>query len=185
MVCLMPQYSTVHWQGSSWATCEEASRRCFWEVRADSFNWSSSVDDLYRYRRGINPNKTVSIAEYEKWMKEALKEENGYVLVETSKEEAKIIEGMLGMSAGTLGDSTVKFVKGSESCKNCGRNYSFLDVVHTGLWVHEKQFMNDVLMGKYGPILNHPPPQGHRCFECDKPTRVKSAGYFCFFYGCG
>jgi hypothetical protein len=153
-------------------------------VRADSFDLSLNVDDLCRYR-GINPKKMVSMAEFEKQMKEAFKEEDGYVLVITPKEDAEIIERMFGASEGTLPDTTMKFVEGSENCRNCGRHYSFLDVVHTALGIHDKMFMNDVLMGKYGPILNHPPPQVHRCYGCDRPAITKPWGYGGGGYGCG
>lgn len=137
-----------------------------------------------RYQ-AVDPEKTVSREEYENRMGPVFKEEDGFVTVDTPKEETKVIEGLLGMSPGMLSESQVKFKKGSESCKDCGRDYSFLDVVHTGFGIHNKEFMKDVLMGKYGCIVNHPPPQVHRCYQCNTPSPAKSVGYGSLFYGCG
>ena len=67
---------------------------------------------------------TVSEEELECIMKATVNEDEG-ITVPTPKEEAAMIEGLLGMSAGELGSSMVQFVKGHESCDNCGRHFSF------------------------------------------------------------
>ena len=137
-----------------------------------------------RYR-GVNPDKVVSKEEFENKMKETFKEEDGYITVITPSTDTAIIEGLLDMSPGTLGEGRVKFAIGAESCMKCGRHYSFLDTVHTAFAIHDKQFMKDVLIGNYGYILTHPPPQVHRCYACNTPAprRVGSYGLCC--YGCG
>jgi hypothetical protein len=146
---------------------------------------NKKVQDVLESYQGVDPEKTVSGAEYENRMASVFKEEDGYVTVETPKQETEIMEGLLGMLPGKLSDSRVKYKKGFESCRDCGRHYSFLDVVHTGFGIHNKQFMKDVLMGKYGYIVNHPPPQVHRCYQCNTPAPAKSVGYGSIVYGCG
>jgi hypothetical protein len=142
------------------------------------------VRDVLDKYQGVDPEKVVSRAEYETRMASAFKAEDGQVTVETPKVETEVIEGLLGMSPGMLSDSWMKFTKGSEICRDCGRHYSFLDVVHTGFGIHDKQFMKDVLMGKYGCIVNHPPPQAPRCYQCNKPSPAKPGTYGSWWYGC-
>ena len=140
---------------------------------------------FYRYP-GASPNAmAISKEELDSISKAALKEEEGHISVRTSKEETEIIEVLLGMSPGELGDTMVKFVKGYENCGSCGRLYSFLDIINTGLGVHSKQFLHDVLSGRYGCLMNYTPPQVHRCYTCDKPSPAKSLCYHGPTYGCG
>ena len=117
-------------------------------------------------------------------MKAQVNEDEG-ITVPTPKEEAAMIEGLLGMSAGELGSSMVQFVKGHESCDNCGRHFSFLDIITTGLEVHSKDFLHNVLSGKYGYLMNYTPPQVHRCYGCNKPSGAKSLCYGAPTYACG
>jgi hypothetical protein len=65
----------------------------------------------------------VTRTEFENHMVSVFKEEGGYVTVETSKEDTELMEGLLGMSPGMVSNSQVKFMKGSESCRDCGHHY--------------------------------------------------------------
>lgn len=145
----------------------------------------SQISTFCRYL-GLNPaKKTVSKEEHKSWMKATFTEDEGYLSVQTPKEEAEMIEELLGMSPGELGDSMVKLVKGCENCKDCGRLYTFLDIIYTGLGVHDKQFLNDVLSGRHGCTMNYTSPQVHRCYECNMASPTGSICYATLFYGCG
>src|ERR1700760_664167 len=111
---------------------------------------------LRRRHGGINPRKIVSKEEFEAAVAD-IKEEKGFVLCETPEEDSKVIGQLLDFPQGTFPPSIMKFVEGSENCVDCGRHYSLLDLANTGLTIHGKQFLRDVILGKYGYVLNSHP----------------------------
>lgn len=102
-----------------------------------------------------------------------LQEEEGSVIVETPESDQRIMEELLEAPRGAFGKSFVKLDKDSASCANCGRHYSYLEVVNEGLRLHSKQFLKDVMIGRYGPIFNphaYVQGEGPRCCTCDTPA---------------
>ena len=86
-------------------------------------------------------------------------------MVETSDEDMRKIEELLGAEAGFFSTSYVIKTK-HEYCSNCQRRNNFLDVVATGLRIHEPKFLLDVFTGKYGHIVNNAPHQRCLCYDC-------------------
>lgn len=91
--------------------------------------------------------------------------EQGMVTVETPAEEMRMIEELL---EAPLGFFSVPYVVRTrlESCPNCSRRNTFLDVVKTALAVHTAEFLRDVFAGKHGHIVNSAPSQRCECFDC-------------------
>ncbi|KAF8146568.1 hypothetical protein K438DRAFT_1780769 [Mycena galopus ATCC 62051] len=103
--------------------------------------------------------------------------------LETPAEETKILAGLLGVSADTVGPTAVGFPKGSETCANCSRTFTFLDVAETGLKVaHSKEFMVGVMTGKHGYLVNTG-SQPFNCHNCGTKTG-KGGLYCCITYTC-
>jgi hypothetical protein len=106
------------------------------------------------------------------------------IKVETPQEDVRIVEELLDIPRGTLSPLFVSLREGSESCTNCGRRFSLLDQVSTGLTVHGKQFIKDIITGTYGYVLNSNPPQMHNCYGCGVRGNIAFRGYNCAGYGC-
>ncbi|KAJ7469174.1 hypothetical protein FB451DRAFT_1560165 [Mycena latifolia] len=109
----------------------------------------------------IDPTKVVSKAEFEAKVAAAYQ---NTARVETPAEDLQILANLLGVSPGTLAGNGAGFGKGGEACGHCGRVFSVLDIVETGLQVHGKEFLVDVITGKYGYIAN----KGAKPFNCHK-----------------
>ncbi|KAJ6465824.1 hypothetical protein C8R45DRAFT_1079798 [Mycena sanguinolenta] len=105
--------------------------------------------------------------------------------IETSAEETKILAGLLGVSADTVGPTAVGFPKGDETCTNCARAFTFLDVAETGLKVaHSKEFMVGAITGKHGYLVNTG-SQPFSCHKCGTENRRGGYCYVCPGYECG
>ncbi|KIJ22926.1 hypothetical protein M422DRAFT_57022 [Sphaerobolus stellatus SS14] len=124
----------------------------------------------------------ISKEEFEALSKKHLQDDEGGVLIKTSEDETKILEQLLEIPEGTLGESYIKLLKGSENCVNCGRQYSSLDVANTGVNVHGKQFLKDVLTGKHGYILNGGTSNLHNCYNCGQPADKGPTLYWFLVY---
>jgi len=135
-------------------------------------------------KKEVDPKKIVSKEEFEKLEAKLLKEGEGEVLVSTPPEDVKTIEQMLDLPEGFENTYSMKFDQGTETCKNCGRHFNFLDLVKTGFGTHDKEFMKDVILGKYGHILNPNKPMLHNCYDCGTPAIAASSSYHCKNYGC-
>jgi len=134
---------------------------------------------------GIDPNKSVTKEQLAQRVGEIIKEEKGFVVVKTSDEDLKTIAELLDIPQGLDKEGHyVKFIEGAESCSSCGRHYSFLDLVHSGFGAHNKEFMRDVLLAKYGNVINPNKPNLHKCYNCDKPAAEIMAAYCCCFCYC-
>lgn len=134
--------------------------------------------------QGVNPKNLATGEQLARWVEKNGKEEKGFVISETSEEDKKIICQLLDIPQGLDGGHFVKFVEGAESCAKCHRRFSFLDLVHPGFSAHKGQFMKDVLLGKYGPVINPNKPNLHKCYECDEPAVHAAAYYWCQIYSC-
>jgi len=131
--------------------------------------------------QGVHPKKQGQLLE---WVKKNGKEEKGFVISETPEEDMRIICQMLEIPQGLDGGHFIKFVEGTESCSKCHRRYSFLDLVYSSSNAHKLQFMKDVLLGKYGFVINPNKPNLHKCYECGKPADQAAQNYWCPIYGC-
>jgi len=87
------------------------------------------------------------------------------VRVVTPPEDVQIVANLLGVSTETLGEPGLGFPKGKETCGQCGRAFTFLDIVETGLLVHSKEFLVDVITGKLGYFVNSE-AQSFNCHNC-------------------
>ncbi|KAJ7469137.1 hypothetical protein FB451DRAFT_1368734 [Mycena latifolia] len=95
----------------------------------------------------IDPTKVVSKAEFDAKVAAAYQ---NTPRVETPAEDVQILANLLGLSPETLAGSGAGFRKGGEACGHCGRAFSILDIVETGLQAHSKEFLVNVITGKYG-----------------------------------
>ncbi|KAJ6457909.1 hypothetical protein C8R45DRAFT_1183968 [Mycena sanguinolenta] len=106
-----------------------------------------------------------------------------YNVIETPASETKILADLLGLTPEALGTTIVWFPDGEDiTCASCARALTFLDVAETGLKVHTKEFMTDILTGKRGYVLNNK-PQAVNCHGCGAAVRQKT-GYSCRKYHC-
>ncbi|KAF7362707.1 hypothetical protein MVEN_00620000 [Mycena venus] len=117
----------------------------------------------------IDTTKVVSKDQFDAAVAAAFQKTSGRI--ETPAEDIQILAKLLGVSPGTLGGTAVGFPKGEEACRHCGRAFSFLDVAETGLRAHSKEFLVDVMTGKYGYIVN-PASQPFNCHKCGKKCPV-------------
>jgi len=134
--------------------------------------------------KGVDPKKVVSKRKFKKLEAKLLKVEEGEVLVTTPSEDVKIIEQLLDLPEGFDNTFSMKFAQGTETCKNCGRHFNFLDLVKTGFGTHDKEFMKDVILGKHGYVLNPNKPMLHNCYNCGTISEAASHSYKCKHYGC-
>ncbi|KAJ7469192.1 hypothetical protein FB451DRAFT_1177182 [Mycena latifolia] len=123
--------------------------------------FTSLVSFLTRNSDSIDPTKVVSKAEFDAKVAAAYQ---NTPRIETPAEDIQILANLLGVSPGTLAGSGAGFRKGGEACGHCGRAFSVLDIVETGLEAHSKEFVVDVITGKYGYIAN----TGAKPFNCHK-----------------
>lgn len=114
----------------------------------------------------------------------AYAEQEGYVFYKAPAEDLRMMEKLLDLSPAALGgEHLVKLSKGSERCLQCGRHFSFLEVINAEISYHGTQLLRDVLMGKYGYINNRRPPQMFNCYQCGKAADKPTPFYWCPIYG--
>jgi len=133
-----------------------------------------------RRNRSMISSMIVSKEEFEK-IEASSEEKEGIITVETPDEDARIIERLLGIPKGTLIPTFVDVAEEGRCCANCDRPYSFLDQVSTGLAVHNRQFLKDIVLGTYGYVYNPNPPQKHNCYNCGVPGIIS---FYSYFYNC-
>lgn len=123
----------------------------------------------------IDPSKIVTKDEFDAKLAAAYQD---VARIETPAEDVQILANLLGLSPGTLDKSGAGFKKGGEACGHCGRAFSVLDIAATGLQAHSKQFLVDVVTGKYGYVVN--PVAQHAqfaCYKCGKKPIVGGHKY--------
>ncbi|KAJ7021543.1 hypothetical protein C8F04DRAFT_1195306 [Mycena alexandri] len=123
----------------------------------------------------VPATKVVSKEEFEAKVAEY---QNAAGRVVTPADEVLTLETLVGVPAGTLGESAAIFTEEGKVCSNCGRAFTFLDIAETGLNVHSKEFLRDVLTGKHGHILNSG-SQTINCHNCG--TKGAASGLFAYF----
>ncbi|KAJ7745831.1 hypothetical protein DFH07DRAFT_977180 [Mycena maculata] len=128
----------------------------------------------------INPNKIVSKDEFDAKVAAAYQNK---ARVETPPEDVQSLANLLSVSPETLSGTGAGFNKGGEACGHCGRAFSLLDIAATGLQVHGNQFLVDVVMGKYGYIVNTA-PQPFNCYKCGTKPPFPEPDYDIVFYVC-
>eukprot|EP00050_Salpingoeca_kvevrii_P008185 m.301328 g.301328 ORF g.301328 m.301328 type:complete len:187 (+) comp14718_c0_seq1:699-1259(+) len=100
----------------------------------------------------------------------------GLTIVETPADEMAQIEQLLKVAPGFF--STPYLVATSiPNCPNCNRRNSFLDVVATGLKVHDASFLLKVFTGEFGYIMNSAPHQHCSCFQCGHKLPATATKY--------
>ncbi|KAJ7277333.1 hypothetical protein C8J57DRAFT_1223082 [Mycena rebaudengoi] len=115
-------------------------------IRAEtSSSWLQTNSNMTTAR------KAVSKAEFD--AKLAVVFDNTTGCVETPADDVQIMANLLGVQPGILGGTRLQFPNGGEACGHCGRAFSFLDIVETGLQAHSKEFLVDVMTGKHGYIF--------------------------------
>ncbi|KAJ7485352.1 hypothetical protein FB451DRAFT_1168626 [Mycena latifolia] len=119
---------------------------------------------------------TTKVVTKEQFDAKAAELQNTAGRVETPAEDAQVLANLLGMSPGTLGETAAAFPKGGEACGHCGRAFSFLDIAESGIKVHSKEFLVDVLSGKHGYIVNSGTQLAFNCHNCGTKSGGKE-GY--------
>jgi len=118
----------------------------------------------------IDPSKIVTKDEFDAKVAAAYQH---VARIETPADDIQILANLFGVSPGALAGSGAGFKNGGEACGHCGRAFSVLDIAATGLQAHSKQFLVDVVMGKYGYVVN--PVAQHAqfaCYKCGKKPSV-------------
>lgn len=114
-------------------------------------------------------HKVVSKEEFDAETEQFLKKSPDYVhLLETPAIDKKLAEELLGIEDGTLPPFVCRFAKGAESCSECGRHYSILDFMKTGLEVHSKEFLIKATFGRLGGHIISDAGPIQNCYNCGK-----------------
>jgi len=112
-------------------------------------------------------HKIVSKEEFDAKAAEFQKGSSGYVHVfETPSDDQKAVDELLGIKEGTLPPFICRFAKGNESCAGCGRHYSILDFIKSGLQVHNKEFMVKAAFGELGGYIISDEGSIQNCANC-------------------
>lgn len=120
------------------------------------------------------PPVVVTKEKYDAIVKRVSEETPDKIIVQTSPDEKKIIEKLLDMSPRPFGESFVKFIKGTQRCPTCGRQNGFLDITYSGIHHHNLQFIQDVLLGKYGYTWHKlDEPGAFTCYQCKTRREVR------------
>ncbi|KAJ7782260.1 hypothetical protein DFH07DRAFT_789978 [Mycena maculata] len=130
--------------------------------------------------QGINPKKIVSKDEFDATVATAYQ---NTARVETPPEDVQILANLLSVPPEKLSGTGAGFKKGGEMCGHCGRTFSLLDIAATGLQVHGNQFLVDVVMGKYGYIVNTA-AQPFNCHKCGTKPPILDPKYDIVSYVC-
>ena len=101
--------------------------------------------------------------------------------LETSEEDVHAVEALLGVTSGALAEHSFALHTTSPECGGCGRTPSWLDIVHSGLKVHSKAFLAQVLTNQERFTVTNRVPR----LPCAGCTReLKPMGYDCLNYDC-
>jgi hypothetical protein len=132
------------------------------------------LEEALEQHGDLHPKVIVAPSQHEEFLEDLKSGEDGHHVYDTSATDAKKINQILGVEVPPI---TMKFPHGEESCKKCGRKYSFLDILQTGLQTHDKEFWRNVLTGKHGHVYNpHKPdaseeePLTFNCYKCGQPN---------------
>ncbi|KAF7342957.1 hypothetical protein MVEN_01725700 [Mycena venus] len=131
-------------------------------------------------RHGIGSRKVVSKDEFDTKVAAAYQ---NIARVEAPAEDVQILANLLAVAPATLEGTGAAFKKGGEACSHCGRAFSILDIAATGLEAHSKQFLVDVVMGKYGYIVNTAAPE-FNCYKCGTKCDTPPSRYDLPLYVC-
>ena len=123
----------------------------------------------------LHPKSVVSQAQKEAFGNYVNKEEAGHHVYDIPNEEVKTIGKLLGIPESEVPPIKMKFPDGRESCKNCGRMFTFLDILHTGLETQSQEFWRDMVTGKFGFVMNAhnrggEAQPGFKCYNCGQPN---------------
>lgn len=133
---------------------------------------------------GISPHKLVTKEKLAGLRQHLLDEDADHaVLPETPASDNRALAELLGVEAETVPNFVCRFAKGGESCANCGRAFSILDMAKSGLKVHSKEFIKATIFGQHGYVFNNV-PQLHECYDCGEKA-TSSMDYGCPMYMCG
>jgi hypothetical protein len=114
-------------------------------------------------------HRVVSKEEFDAGREEFRKESPDYVhVLTTPAADQKAIEELLGIDEGTFPPFICRFAKGAERCGGCGRHFSMLDFIKSGLQVHSKEFLISVAFGKLGGPVVSDEGAIQNCYECGK-----------------
>ncbi|KAK4456962.1 hypothetical protein QBC42DRAFT_280171 [Cladorrhinum samala] len=113
-----------------------------------------------------------------------LEESPDHVIIrEHPAEDVKIAEDLIDAKESTLSTMILRFNKGDEVCKSCGRQFNVLDVISEALNIHSKEFLNEALFGdkftagqgtqsltcyECGTVGGGPMPYAHAKHNCEK-----------------
>ncbi len=131
----------------------------------------------------MEPHRTVTKEEFDSYVENSLKEEEGKTIIVTPQEDTKLVEELLGLPTGSFGESFIG-VRGNQACPNCDRRTSFLDIVNDGVSFHGNGFIKDVVEGKRGYVYDPNPPRPHKCYKCKEASPVEVLIYRCQGYLC-
>jgi len=105
---------------------------------------------------------------------------------DTPKDDVRAIEVLLGMEDGSLVGKHTLFFRAASSPKAgvcpCGRTTSFLDIMHSALMVHSKEFLKSTILGKKGFVISKTVPI-IQCCSCGRQVKELKA-YNCKAYSC-
>lgn len=125
-------------------------------------------------------HRAISQEEFNTLVEKARQPKKGKIVVDTPADDTKLVEGLLGLPAGTFGKSFITIRGDSTACPSCGRETSFLDIVNDGAAFHGNDFVKDVVQGKRGLVYNPNPPRPHKCYNCGKLSPVEASMYGCY-----
>lgn len=89
----------------------------------------------------------------------------------TPDADVRELEGLLGMSAGTIG-APLWLSGDRDECANCGRKVSWLDIVSSAIdRVHDRATIARVILGEQKFVNTEAPNaiRGVRCVRCQTP----------------
>lgn len=129
----------------------------------------------YNHELGANPPKAVSKEEFTAVGEGFFKSEDGFVLFPTSEEDMQKAREILDLQE--LPCYWVKTRVGN--CPRCDRQNNFLDVVQTGLNVHDASFLRKVFTGEFGSILNSASHQRCECAGCGVQLPKEATKFLC------
>ncbi|KAJ7469168.1 hypothetical protein FB451DRAFT_1177158 [Mycena latifolia] len=146
---LLPVFNAIDEAGLE---IREGWKAGWFDIMGLFYPWSS---------HSIDPTKVVSKAQFDAKVAAAYQ---NTPRVPTPAEDIQRLAYLLDLSPERLAGSGAGFRKGGEACA-CGRAFSILDIVNTGLQVHSKEFLVNVITGTDGYIANIG-TQPFNCYTC-------------------
>jgi hypothetical protein len=108
------------------------------------------------------------------------------LVLNSSANDIKCTEELLGTKEGTVPNTVLRFVKGEECCPNCGRHFSVLDLFKAALEIHSKEFLNGIIFGKEYYNISYDRDDKEKAPTCSDFGKkgIGAASYYTGPYSC-